>query len=185
MDFVPESYCLWFLWQYCYSAGLDSLPLSFTDSIALSFREKHIPLPFCLWKCADTASAIILPNREFSQKELQYILLHELTHLAVFNHSPAFYAKLAGLLPDWQLRRKQLEAFPSPWQPETEAKKDSQSGEPSGQSRSSDEVVPGDSGRGKPEAESDAGFQTGVESGEKPEENPAENPGLEEDGASV
>ena len=70
-------------------------------------------------------------------------------------------------------------------QPETEAKKDSQSGEPSGQSRSSDEVVPGDAGRGKPEAESDAGFQTGVESGEKPEENPAENPGLEEDGASV
>ena len=62
VDFVPESYCLWFLWQYCYSAGLDSLPLSFTDSIALSFREKHIPLPFCLWKCADTASAIILPN---------------------------------------------------------------------------------------------------------------------------
>ena len=52
---------------------------------------------------------------------IDYILLHELTHLAVFNHSPAFYAKLAGLLPDWQLRRKQLEAFPSPWQPETEA----------------------------------------------------------------
>lgn len=48
---------------------------------------------------------------------IDYVLLHELTHLAVFNHSPAFYAALSRLLPDWQSCRRQLEAFPSPWQP--------------------------------------------------------------------
>ena len=48
---------------------------------------------------------------------IDYVLLHELTHLAVFNHSPAFYAALSRLLPDWQNYRRQLETFPLPWQP--------------------------------------------------------------------
>ena len=51
---------------------------------------------------------------------IDYVLLHELTHLAIFNHSPAFHEALAKLLPDWQTYRRRLETFPQPWQPETE-----------------------------------------------------------------
>ena len=51
---------------------------------------------------------------------IDYVLLHELTHLHIFNHSTAFYAALSSLLPDWQTYRNQLEAFPPPWQPATD-----------------------------------------------------------------
>ena len=42
---------------------------------------------------------------------IEYIVVHELTHLAVQNHGPAFRALMTQRLPNWQLLRKQLNAF--------------------------------------------------------------------------
>lgn len=39
----------------------------------------------------------------------EYVLLHELTHLEEFNHSPAFKKKLAQLCPDFRQREKELD----------------------------------------------------------------------------
>ena len=39
---------------------------------------------------------------------LEYVILHELIHLKVPNHSAAFYAELDQYMPDWQMRRKIL-----------------------------------------------------------------------------
>jgi predicted metal-dependent hydrolase len=39
---------------------------------------------------------------------IDYVILHELCHLKVHAHSPAFYRLLGKVLPDWQLRRKRL-----------------------------------------------------------------------------
>jgi len=39
---------------------------------------------------------------------LDYLLLHELIHLAVPNHSPAFWRSLDRALPDWKQRKDEL-----------------------------------------------------------------------------
>ena len=38
----------------------------------------------------------------------EYVVLHELTHLLEFNHSPAFRKKLAAVCPDFRAREKEL-----------------------------------------------------------------------------
>jgi predicted metal-dependent hydrolase len=39
----------------------------------------------------------------------EYVILHELTHLEEFNHSPAFKRKLARVCPDYRQREKELD----------------------------------------------------------------------------
>jgi predicted metal-dependent hydrolase len=39
---------------------------------------------------------------------IDYVILHELCHLKEHNHSPAFYALLDRVLPDWRERRERL-----------------------------------------------------------------------------
>lgn len=45
---------------------------------------------------------------------VEYVVVHELTHLAVQNHGPAFQALMTQRLPDWKILRKQLNASPAP-----------------------------------------------------------------------
>jgi predicted metal-dependent hydrolase len=39
---------------------------------------------------------------------IDYVVLHELHHLKELNHSPAFYALLDRVLPEWRERRQKL-----------------------------------------------------------------------------
>lgn len=39
---------------------------------------------------------------------LDYVVVHELCHLLVPNHSPRFWSEVARILPDWQTRRARL-----------------------------------------------------------------------------
>jgi len=42
---------------------------------------------------------------------LDYVVVHELCHLLVPNHSPRFWAEVARVLPDWRHQRAQLRQF--------------------------------------------------------------------------
>jgi predicted metal-dependent hydrolase len=42
---------------------------------------------------------------------LDYVVVHELCHLLVPNHSPRFWAEVARVLPDWRQQRAQLRQF--------------------------------------------------------------------------
>ncbi|MDZ4177821.1 MAG: M48 family metallopeptidase, partial [Coriobacteriia bacterium] len=39
---------------------------------------------------------------------LDYVIFHELCHLRVREHGPAFYAELARHVPEWKLRKREL-----------------------------------------------------------------------------
>lgn len=45
---------------------------------------------------------------------VEYVVVHELAHLAVQNHSPAFWAVVARHLPDWRTLRGTLNETPPP-----------------------------------------------------------------------
>ena len=42
---------------------------------------------------------------------VEYVVAHELTHFLYADHSSAFYAALASVIPDWKARRKTLRPF--------------------------------------------------------------------------
>lgn len=47
---------------------------------------------------------LILLNEEL----LDYVVVHELAHRKQMNHSPAFWAEVERILPDWRERRRWL-----------------------------------------------------------------------------
>lgn len=55
----------------------------------------------------DTLNFSCLLMRE-EEDLIDYVVVHELAHIARKDHSPAFYAQIARVLPDWRERVKRL-----------------------------------------------------------------------------
>lgn len=49
---------------------------------------------------------------QVNEELIDYVVLHELCHLKELNHSPAFYALMDRVLPDWRERRQRLNQVP-------------------------------------------------------------------------
>jgi predicted metal-dependent hydrolase len=67
------------------------------------------------WGSCNPAKGTIRLNSQLVHKPiscLDYVLLHELAHLLVHNHGPAFAALLDEHMPDWQERRRLLNQLP-------------------------------------------------------------------------
>ena len=45
---------------------------------------------------------------QYPQEAIEYVVVHELCHISIRNHSPAFYAAVAAVLPDYKARRALL-----------------------------------------------------------------------------
>ncbi len=71
------------------------------------------------WGSAKADGSIRLHWRlmQFSPEVIDYVVAHELSHLRELNHSPRFWATVAGVLPDYASRQKQLKAqILPPWE---------------------------------------------------------------------
>jgi predicted metal-dependent hydrolase len=59
--------------------------------------------------CTNQGNIILNPELIAAPKDcIDYVITHELCHLKERNHSQAFYKLLAGVMKDWELRRKRL-----------------------------------------------------------------------------
>ncbi len=67
------------------------------------------------WGSCHSQKGIITLNSQLMaapQPCIEYVILHELCHFLQPNHSSAFYALLARLMPDWAERKKLLNQTP-------------------------------------------------------------------------
>jgi len=65
------------------------------------------------WGSMSAAGRLLLhPGLVRAPREgIDYVITHELCHLAIANHSSDFYRLLASVMPDWELRKERLERF--------------------------------------------------------------------------
>lgn len=63
------------------------------------------------WGSMSPASRLLLNLRliEAPQDAIDYVITHELCHIAVPHHGPEFFDLLNRVLPDWQKRKRRLE----------------------------------------------------------------------------
>ena len=61
-----------------------------------------------------TSSGTISLNSELIEVPshcIDYVIVHELCHLKICNHTPQFFHLLSQCMPDWRVRKKRLDSF--------------------------------------------------------------------------
>ena len=78
-------------------------------------KEIHIKIMKTRWGTCNTAEQRIWLNLHLAQKPLEcveYVIVHELCHLIVPNHSKRFYSYMDTFMPDWKNRKNLLNQSP-------------------------------------------------------------------------
>jgi predicted metal-dependent hydrolase len=83
--------------------GVEPLGVRYPDLLVRAMKSR--------WGSCGASGRITLNLRLIQAPTdlIDYVVLHELCHLVEHNHSPAFYALLDRVLPDWRERRQALQ----------------------------------------------------------------------------
>ena len=88
----------------------------FADALKVKWTHLSLSSAQTRWGTASADGRIRLNWRliHFRPSVIDYVVVHELSHLQVMNHSPAFWDTVGQVLPDYSARRAQLkdEAVP-------------------------------------------------------------------------
>ncbi|MGV8803846.1 MAG: M48 family metallopeptidase [Polaromonas sp.] len=90
----------------------------FAPQLGVQWRSLGLSSARTRWGSASASGAIRLNWRllHFTPAVIDYVVVHELSHLRVMDHSPRFWAVVAGIVPDHARLRSQLrQAFALPW----------------------------------------------------------------------
>ena len=88
----------------------------FAPPIGVQWRKLTLSSASTRWGSASTSGSIRLNWRliHFSQAIIDYVVVHELSHLQVMDHSPRFWATVRAVLPNYAQLRSQLKTDPIP-----------------------------------------------------------------------
>ena len=88
----------------------------FQPALRVQWRKLGLSSAGTRWGSASADGSIRLNWRliHFQQSVIDYVVVHELSHLRVMDHSPRFWETVRTVLPDYTELRKQLKAEPLP-----------------------------------------------------------------------
>ena len=88
----------------------------FAPDMGVQWRSLRLSNARTRWGSAKTDGSIMLNWRllHFRQPVLDYVVIHELAHLRVMDHSPRFWAVVAAVCPDYLALRAELRSQPAP-----------------------------------------------------------------------
>ena len=83
------------------------------NRMGISYRELKLSTAASRWgSCSRDGVIRISAYLLFAPEEaIDYVLIHELSHRKVFNHSPAFWAVVETYMPDWRHWRQELKVL--------------------------------------------------------------------------
>ena len=78
--------------------------------MGISYRELKMSTAASRWgSCSRDGVIRISVYLLFApEKAIDYVLIHELAHRKVFNHSAAFWSVVEAYMPDWKRQRQTL-----------------------------------------------------------------------------
>ncbi len=82
----------------------------FAPQLGVQWKRLSLSNASSRWGTASADGSIRLNWRliHFKQDVIDYVVVHELSHLRVMNHSPQFWETVGSLVPDYQQRRNAL-----------------------------------------------------------------------------
>ena len=82
----------------------------FTPAVGVQWRKLSLSNASTRWGSASSDGSIRLNWRliHFSQSVIDYVVVHELSHLRVMDHSPRFWDTVGAVVPDYAALRGQL-----------------------------------------------------------------------------
>ncbi len=86
----------------------------FAPQLQVQWRQLALSNAATRWGSAKSDGSIRLNWRliHFDVSLIDYVVVHELSHLRVMDHSPRFWATVASVMPDYDQRRRLLKAEP-------------------------------------------------------------------------
>lgn len=105
------------IWLMQQASQLFTLRLNhFAPQLNVRWNKLSLSSATTRWGSASISGAIRLNWRlmHFKPEVIDYVVVHELSHLRVMNHSPRFWATVHEVMPDYRVYRNQLksEAIP-------------------------------------------------------------------------
>lgn len=88
----------------------------FAPSVGVQWQSLRLSNARTRWGSAKHDGSIMLNWRllHFRMDVVDYVVIHELSHLRVMDHSPKFWAVVAGICPDYLALRAELRRNPVP-----------------------------------------------------------------------
>ena len=75
-------------------------------NVTWSLRAMKTLWGSCNWRKRHVTYSLDLAREP--RELVEYVVVHELTHLRVHNHGPSFQSLMDARLPDWRLRRRRM-----------------------------------------------------------------------------
>ncbi len=82
-----------------------------SERTGIPYRKCSVRLQTTRWGSCTLQGHISLNGQLlfFPPELAEYVMIHELCHLRHMNHSPEFWQEVSKYVPDWQIRRKNLQ----------------------------------------------------------------------------
>lgn len=93
------------------------LASKYTNKLGVKLQKIQLRMMKSRWGSCTSSTGRISLNLDlarYDKRYFTYVLVHELAHIRIANHSPDFYRLVETVIPDWKAVRKEMREFRIP-----------------------------------------------------------------------